>query len=194
MTKTNTKAGFSLVELMVVVAIIGILATIAVPNFQKFQAKAKQSSAKSELTGLYTAQKAFFAEYSTYHTNLPLVGYVPDGVTVVGGGGTCATPSVNAGVQRLYQSGFGADAAAAPARAADVPTSGSLPCTGATYANSGWYSPTSGLGPSGSIAATSLAAQNTFLAEARGKITSSSNVDQWNINENKALVNTSSGL
>ncbi len=79
------RKGFSLVELMVVVAIIGILATIAVPNFQRFQARAKQSNARVELSGIYTAQKAFHVEYSTYHSNLPAVGFVPDGVDDLSG-------------------------------------------------------------------------------------------------------------
>jgi type IV pilus assembly protein PilA len=76
----NSKSGFSLVELMVVVAIIGILATIAVPNFQRFQARAKQSNAKTELSGIYTAQKAFLVEYNSFHAHLPMIGFVPEGV------------------------------------------------------------------------------------------------------------------
>src|SRR5438045_2363834 len=75
----NLKSGFSLVELMIVVAIIGILATIAVPNFTKFQAKAKQTNAKTELAGIYTAEKSFYSEYSSYNANLNHIGYIPDG-------------------------------------------------------------------------------------------------------------------
>ncbi len=58
--------GFTLIELMIVVAIIGILAAIAIPNFMSFQTKARQSEARTNLNGFYTAARAFFAENNTY--------------------------------------------------------------------------------------------------------------------------------
>jgi type IV pilus assembly protein PilA len=58
--------GFTLIELMIVVAIIGILAAIAIPNFMRFQTKARQSEAKTNLNGFYTAAKSYFAESNTY--------------------------------------------------------------------------------------------------------------------------------
>ena len=64
--KGMKQAGFSLVELMVVVGIIGILAAIAVPKLQRFTAKAKQSEAKSTLRSLDTLQQAYYAENSIY--------------------------------------------------------------------------------------------------------------------------------
>ena len=56
------KKGFTLIELMIVVAIIGILAAIAIPNFLRFQAKSKQSEAKTNLGGIFTAEIAYFGE------------------------------------------------------------------------------------------------------------------------------------
>jgi prepilin-type N-terminal cleavage/methylation domain-containing protein len=66
--KGMKQAGFSLVELMVVVGIIGILAAIAVPKLQQFTAKAKQSEARIGLKNVDTMQQAFYAENSRYGT------------------------------------------------------------------------------------------------------------------------------
>jgi len=66
--KLRSKKGFTLIELMIVVAIIGILAAIAIPNFLRFQAKSKQSEAKTNLGGIFTAQTAYFGEKNTYGT------------------------------------------------------------------------------------------------------------------------------
>jgi type IV pilus assembly protein PilA len=67
MKRKNTK-GFTLIELMIVVAIIGILAAIAIPNFLKFQAKSKQSEAKTNLKAIYTAETGYFGENNAYNT------------------------------------------------------------------------------------------------------------------------------
>ena len=48
----NTQQGFTLIELMIVVAIIGILAAVAIPNYQNYTAKAQASEAMSLIDGL----------------------------------------------------------------------------------------------------------------------------------------------
>jgi type IV pilus assembly protein PilA len=75
----NNASGFSLVELMVVVAIIGILASVAVPQFQKFTFKARLIEAKAGLTSLYTAEKAFYGEWSQFDARFGVIGYAPEG-------------------------------------------------------------------------------------------------------------------
>ncbi len=71
--------GFTLIELMIVVAIIGILAAIAIPNFVKFQCRSKQSEAKGNLKALYVANEAYRGEYDTYLTNTTAIGFIPKG-------------------------------------------------------------------------------------------------------------------
>jgi type IV pilus assembly protein PilA len=75
------KKGFTLIELMIVVAIIGILAAIAIPNFLRFQAKSKQSEAKTNLGGIFTAEESHFAEYNTY-ADLGTVAWAPIGTQI----------------------------------------------------------------------------------------------------------------
>ena len=53
--KTKHQAGFTLVELMITIAIIGILAAIAIPNFIAYREKSKIARAESELKGLEVA-------------------------------------------------------------------------------------------------------------------------------------------
>ena len=67
--------GFTLIELMVVVAIIGILASIAIPNFKKYQAKAKTTEAKIQLAAVYSTEMQLEAEYDSYGTCLDTAGY-----------------------------------------------------------------------------------------------------------------------
>ncbi len=58
--------GFSLIELLIVVAIVGILSTIAIPNFYGMQKRAKTTEAKSNLGAVWELQEAYRIEFSTY--------------------------------------------------------------------------------------------------------------------------------
>ncbi|NDY71783.1 prepilin-type cleavage/methylation domain-containing protein [Desulfobacter hydrogenophilus] len=63
----NNQNGFTLIELMIVVAIIGILAAIAIPNFLNYQLKAKTAEAKVNLGAIATSQESYRAENDTFH-------------------------------------------------------------------------------------------------------------------------------
>lgn len=69
----KSQSGFSLVELMIVVAIIGVLAALAVPKFASFQAKARQAEAKTNLSHIYTLQESYYGDNEEYGT-LPAAG------------------------------------------------------------------------------------------------------------------------
>jgi type IV pilus assembly protein PilA len=77
----GNKKGFTLIELMIVVAIIGILAAIAIPNFMRFQAKSKQSEAKTNLGAIGTTAEAYRAEKDTYVTDWAGLGWQAQGTT-----------------------------------------------------------------------------------------------------------------
>lgn len=62
---------------MVVVAIIGLLSAVAIPNFQKYQARSRTTEAKLQLAAIYTAEESFFGTYDIYHSCLNYMGYDP---------------------------------------------------------------------------------------------------------------------
>ena len=63
---SSRRRGFTLIELMIVVAILGVLAALAIPNFQRFQLRAKSSEGKTNLAAIRSIENAYFAEFNVF--------------------------------------------------------------------------------------------------------------------------------
>jgi type IV pilus assembly protein PilA len=125
-------AGFTLIELMIVVAIIGILAAIAIPNFMTYQAKARQSEAKIALGSIYTAATAWNAEQNTFVVPaIGNLGYAPSG-----------SPKYSFwyAVGATATSISGGTTATSPCDATAAPTAGELATVGAVSASASGFS------------------------------------------------------
>ena len=79
-SKFHNRKGFTLIELMIVVVIIGILAALAIPRFMQATTKSKQSEAKQLLKQIYTMERTFRQEN-------PLNAYGDNGVSIAAGAG-----------------------------------------------------------------------------------------------------------
>ena len=184
----NSQRGFSLVELMVVVAIIGVLATIAIPSIGKYIAKARQTEAKTGLSSLYTSEKAFYAEYNAYHSSFQAIGYSPEGrLRYNVGFGAVGTV---AGVANGYNPPAGLSAAMSTVEVCQ-----------AGGANIGANQFCSILNGADNLAPPVLGAANTvnsttstFQGGAVAVIHNSGLVDTWQIDQSKQLNNTISGI
>ncbi len=71
----NTRRGFTLVELLIVVVIIGILAAIAIPKFATTKEKAYLATMKTDLRNLVTAQEGYFSDNQAYTTDTAAIGF-----------------------------------------------------------------------------------------------------------------------
>ena len=70
LTPRSARDGFTLIELMIVIAIVGILAGVAVPQFRSYQMNSKRTEALTNLQSLAVAQKAYFGERGA-HIGVP---------------------------------------------------------------------------------------------------------------------------
>jgi type IV pilus assembly protein PilA len=88
--------GFTLIELMIVIAIIGILAAIAIPQFSAYRTRSYNSSAQADVRNIATAQEAYFVDESTYTSTISNLtgskyGYMQSGNVTVGATGSTQT-------------------------------------------------------------------------------------------------------
>ena len=70
-------SGFSLTEIMIVVGLIGVLASTALPSFRKYQLRAKTAEVRSNLAGIQLAEDAYFGEFGVYLAADPEPAIVP---------------------------------------------------------------------------------------------------------------------
>ncbi len=90
----GNQKGFTLIELMIVIAIIGILAAIAIPNFVSYRQRSYNSAAQTDLKNAMTTQEAYFVDNSTYADSLAKLtdaGYVQTSGVTFSVGATSAT-------------------------------------------------------------------------------------------------------
>jgi len=85
MKNKNVQKGFTLIEVMIVVAILGIISAIALPSYTKYVEKSRRTDAKVELLKIAQLQESFFAQNLSYAENLATLGLV--GTTVFSGDG-----------------------------------------------------------------------------------------------------------
>jgi len=182
--KRHKEKGFSMLEILITVGLLGVLTAVAVPSYKNYLRSSKTVEAQSSLSQIYMAEKTFYLQWRFYTYDLKVIGAIPEGEMLY-----------NAG----FSSGSGHDSTPSAYRGPNIEpinssnhhffkvcgkTFSSSPCAFKNKHNKGGFTPPSI--PGGYKTKT-----NTFKALAiadlinRNPKRGATNTDQWSINENK---------
>ncbi len=78
MNRFNRNNGFTLIELMITITVVGILAAIAYPNYTQFAAKGARADALTGLMNLANRQEQFYLDHKTFTRNMKQLGMDAD--------------------------------------------------------------------------------------------------------------------
>ena len=195
----RSRGGFTLVELMIVVAIIGILAAIALPNFVWFQARSKQSEVRTNLKAIFTGQRSYFAEKDRYVSAMASIGFAPErgnrytyrlDATCTGLETRTTTPAT---VTAVSPTCISYDAHRYSNGALNVPVTTPAGAAGAVVMTAVGAGTDVNLAVGNNGSYVGLTAANSwpngsFAADAFGNIDSDSSLDRWTINSNGSVL------
>ena len=181
----KNQSGLSLIELVVVVAILGVLATLSYGPVSRQINKSKQAEAKSNLGALAQAEKMFNVEYQGFTSDMKAVGAIPEGRIRYNIGFNTDTSSANVGtgpVPVATTSNLRAAATGCGTAGSANGTAGAGICANALFLSEYTNSTT----PAATSVVSSTAA---YIAEANSRLAGAAN-DVWTINQNGVLTNT----
>ncbi len=165
----RSQQGFTLIELMIVVAIIGILAAIAIPNFLRYQAQARQAEARTNLSGIFVSETSYYGEQSRYGS------FQETGFTLAGTSN-----------RYIYSGPPNGGNGAAPTSCATTNLTTSCIAVGAGLTNPG-NDPGSTVG---AVAGAATGASVGFTAAAWANLDNDPTLDRWYVNDIKQNLQT----
>lgn len=185
--------GFTLIEMMIAVAILGITLALAIPSYDRYLARGRQGEAKNSLISAYVQEYSFKTDTGSFTGCLKKIGYDP----------TTILP------QRYYTTGFSSFSGYVTGGCG--PLNDSLNCLAYSFSLSGGAQEVCAEGSAQTyfvnnvaakkgatlptaISGVALPTKGTLRIEAQGVVGKTGAIDKWSIDHNKNAVNYGSGL